>query len=72
MALALATNRRVEHIQCGFCATHIIIDGTACQWTRDCKGQSAPCDFEEVAWYRAEIALLKHGRAYCNICIQPW
>ena len=71
MALALA-NERVEYFQCGCCATRVIVDGTRCQMTRDCKGQFAPCNLEEVAWYRAEIALFKHGKACCNNCIQPW
>ena len=48
------------------------MDGTACQMTRDCKGQFVHCSVEEVAWYRAGIALIKHGKPCCNICIQPW
>ena len=56
----------------GLCATHVIVDGTRCQMTRDCKGQFGPCNLEEVAWYKTEMSLGKHNKPCCNTCIQPW
>ena len=71
MALVLTEQPRFRTIQCGYCASRITINRSHCQWTEDRHNERVLCDFEEVAWYRGQMAVFKHGKGCCNFCIQP-